>query len=172
MKTLITVLLVLILFLLSACASTEAVTTIVQEGGKTITTLSGAAVQRDVIYSNKRQHRDTLTKEMYNLSGINLTFERYTYTSPDGSFTFTANDIKTMTVRAPHTWMQKIADTPPDHRGWATADKALGIVGNGVLGYFLNQIIGTANQEVGTKYYGDYNPQTATPYIVEPTIIQ
>ena len=164
-------LLLVAVLIISGCSS-KALTTIVQEGDKITTTLSGAAVQRDVVYAQERQHRDSMTYKMYKQSGVNLEMELYTYTSPDGKFVFTTNRVKNVSAKAPNRYQQNIESRPPDHRGWKTLDKALGVVSTGVIGYFLNDAFKETTQASGNRYYGDYNPQTAEPYIVEPYVVE
>jgi hypothetical protein len=170
MKRLLTgVLIIGMAFGLSGCLGSKAVTTIVQEGDKMTTTLTGAAVQRDIVYADERKHRDTQTEKMYKQSGVKMEMEMYTFTSPDGKFTFTTNRVKTVTAKAPNRYQQNIETRPPDHRGWDSLDKGLGVLGKGVIGYFLNDAFQTGSQANGTRYYGDFNPQTAEPYIIEPS---
>jgi len=157
---------------LTGCFGAKAITTIVQEGDKVTTTIAGAAVQRDVVYAEERKFRDTKTAEMYKTQGVNITMEVYTYTSPDGKFVYVTNRVKNVTAKAPNSYQQKIETRPPDHRVWSTVDRGLDILGKGVLGYFLNEAFQTSSNNSGTRYYGDYNPQTAEPYIVKPFVVK
>lgn len=153
-----------IALLVSGCASNGAVTTITETANSVTTTFSGAAVQRDLAYMDRGKHRDSQDNAMYRLSGVNIINEMVTLA--DGT---TAYLPKSITVRAPHTWSQKIETRPPDHRGWATLDKGLNVATMGILGYFLNDAF--KGKTTGPVYGGDYNPQTAEPYIITPEII-
>ena len=153
-------LLAITLLFLGGCASQKALTTVVEEAGKITTTFTGAAVQRDIVYMDRGKHRDSMQKDMYGKSGVVMEYELVKF-----SETYSAWLPKKITVRAPNTWMQKIALRPPDHRGWDTLDKGLGIVGHGVMGHFLNEILGTSNSAATPKYGGDYiwNPTNRCP---------
>ena len=157
---------------LSGCIGTKAVTTIVQEGDKTITTITGAAVQRDIVYADERKHRDTQTTKMQKTEGVNTEWGEYRVEKGDVLVVVIAP--VNQTVKAPHKYQQDIETRPPDHRGWDTADKVVGVLEKGIFGYFLNEVFQTNSNATGTRYGGDYtwNPQTAEPFIVEPFIVQ
>ena len=161
-----TVIFLLTAAMLSGCAGIggEALTTITDTITGSTTVIAGTAAQRDALYMNRGNHRDSQDKAMYKLSGVNI--ENEMVILADGSMAYLP---KTITVRAPHVWGQNIETRPPDHRGWRTADKALDVLGTGLIGYFLSDAY--KGKTTGTVYKGDYNPQTAAPYIVYPEIV-
>ena len=163
-----TLIFVSFLLVLGGCASMtdNAITTVIEEAGKITTTFTGDAVQRDLAYMDRGKHRDTQEQKMYDDSGVSM---EYQLVSLGGGAT--AYLPKSISVRAPHTWQQDIETRPPDHRGWATLDKGLNVLSNGLLGYFIGDAFKTVSDNTVTRYNGDYNYQTAEPYIVEPTIV-
>jgi uncharacterized protein YceK len=61
--------------------------------------------------------------------------------------------------------------SPSIHPGWHFAEKVSGDLLTFGLADLTAGVLDTAFDSAQTKYYGNYNPQTAAPYIVEPTVI-
>lgn len=151
--------------------SDNSVMSLVNESGEIVGTIAGTAAQRDYFYTNQHIERDRQLGKMYEQSGISV--EWTTITLADGSVAHLPDKL---TVRDSPRFQQNLETRPPDHRGWDTVDKGLGIVKDLGIGWLLKGFGETAVKEAGTKYMGSYSVdsfnQTAEPFIVTPEIIQ
>ncbi|SDP77214.1 hypothetical protein, partial [Desulforhopalus singaporensis] len=123
-------------FLLSGCfpgMSTQSTIKMFDEAGKVTATITGAAVQRDFLYTDQHKNRDNQTAKMFKSSGVQVEMEMITLA--DGSKAYLP---KKFSVRGEPKFQQNLETRPPDHRGWQTADKALDVLTFGLGSYYLN----------------------------------
>jgi len=159
-------LLIMGMLFLSGCAggvSDTAVLKLLDASGNVVATLTGAAVQRDWLYTMQHQNRDKQTAKMYKASGVTMEMEKVTLS--DGSFAYLP---KKFSVRGEPSSQQDLAIRPPDHRGWQTADKILDFATFGLGAYFLNDFGKHSISASQSRHTGDYNFQSFNPATAEP----
>ena len=172
MKLLIPLLLILVL---SGCADTGALnlgSTVID--GEQATAITGqikdASVQKEAIYFQAREKRDKAYKAMYKESGFNVKFE----------FVEVAPGIKVQVMKEVSfkEFDQPMPAGPSEHPVWKTVDNVVDKGTNVFLWWTgikeLAGVLKGAQDVAQPKYYGNYNPQTAEPYIieVEPFIVE
>ena len=151
--------------------SDKSVMSLVNESGEIVGTIAGTAAQRDYFYTNQHVERDRQSTKQFEMSGVHVKMEKVDL--PGGGISFLPTEF---TVRGNPQFQQNLETRPPDHRGWDTVDKGLGIIKDLGIGWLLNDFGKTAVKEAGTKYMGSYSVdsfnQTAEPFIVTPEVIQ
>jgi hypothetical protein len=81
-----------------------------------------------------------------------------------------------ITVTEKKEYKQPLPIEPSRHPAWASLDNAVN-KGTDLTKWLVGMIEGfdylsDQSKNVGTKYYGDYAPQTAQPFVVDPVIVQ
>ncbi|WP_143005552.1 hypothetical protein [Desulforhopalus singaporensis] len=144
--------------------SEKAVIKLYDAAGNVTATITGAAVQRDLLYTDQHKNRDNQTAKMFAKSGVQVKMEMITLA--DGSKAYLPKEFS---VRGEPRFQQNLETRPPDHRGWQTADKFVDLLTFGTGAYFLNDFGKHSVSSGRPSYQGDYNyqsynPQTAQPY--------
>ncbi len=136
------------------------------ESGKVVTELSGAAVERDFLYTNQHIQRDKQYVSAFKDSGVTV---KMGMVEINGAPAYVPTEYS---IRGTPHFQQNLETRPPDHRGWASFDNIVNKATIFGLGRLVNDYGKASLAGAQTKYYGDYNPQTAKPYIVEPMVIE
>lgn len=169
-KIMLFVMLSTILFL-GGCAqvSDTAALKIFDESGKIVAELTGAAIQRDYLYTQQHIKRDEVYRKSYAKSGSIMEYGNVTLADGSSAYLPTKVTFRDM----PH-FQQNLETRPPDHRGWQTADKIVDGLTTFGLGFLVADFGKSALSGASTQYHGDYNynPQTAEPYIVNPVVVE
>ena len=169
MKTWICLSLVL---LLSGCAgmSDTLVTTVTDGFGRDVETVAGASIAKEqIIHSTLKADVEGYYKAL-EASGAKVEVTGF-YEVPlaDGKTGYlpllvaTAKEAPARNINLP--------TAPSEHPGWRFGGKVVDAGLSFGLGWLLNDFGQAALGGAQTKYYGDYNPQTAEPFVVFPEIV-
>ena len=142
--------------------------------GDQITQITGqvkdSSVQKEALYLQSRQHRDSLQRSMYKESGLQVKFVMKEVAP--GVF---VQMMETVTMRESPKFDQPLPTGPSVHPLWGTINNVVDKGISGLLWYTgikeAGTFLGKQTDNTGTKYYGNYNPQTAEPYVVRPEIV-
>jgi len=141
---------------------------------ETVIGLSGditdTSVQKEALYSKMRTDRDKAQAKMYAQSGFHVQFEMQEV-SPGVK----VQVMKDVSFKETPRFDQPLPNGPSIHPGWKVAERVVEKTADTVLAITgINAVKDVVNSKIDAaqpKYYGSYNPQTAQPYIVEPTVI-
>jgi hypothetical protein len=140
-----------------------------------ITDITGSvtdtSVQKEAIYASMVKSRDLRYKQMYEKSGFNVKF-KLVEVSPGVKIQM----MEEVSFKETPRFEQPLPTGPSEHPAWRFGEKVLTkgmdtfLWWSGITA--AKDILTDKTEAAQPKYYGDYNPQTAAPYIVEPTVIQ
>lgn len=152
--------------------------------GEPATTVTGqikdASVQKEALYGQMRQNRDNKQKAMYDKSGFKQTWKRVekkTVMKINGQEIVMESTeyLPEVEFREAPRFDQPLPTGPSEHPVWRFGEK---VIDKGVDGFLwftgikqLGSVLKGAQDTAQPKYYGDYNPQTAEPYVVYPEIV-
>lgn len=166
---------VLALFLLSGCASDGSVSlSSLPIGDEAVTKLSGnitdASTIKETVVHQSLQNRDRAYTKAHKESGFRVKF-KMEQVSP-GVYVQVMEDVS---FREAPRFEQPLPTAPSEHPLWKTLDRLGGKAMDTVLWWKgIAEVADVQKHSLDaaqTKYFGDYNPQTAAPYIVEPTVV-
>lgn len=137
---------------------------------ETITEVTGSitdtSVQKEALYTNMVKNRDRTYAKMYAQSGFNVKF-KLIEVAPGIKIQM----MEEVTFREAPRFDQPLANGPSEHPIWRFGEKVL------VKGFdtFLwwsgidaaKAILTESIKSAQPRYYGNYNPQTATPFVLE-----
>jgi len=132
--------------------------------------ITDTSVQKEAIFSSMVKNRDRLYAKMYEKSGFSVKF-KLVEVSPGVKIQM----MEEMSVKEAPRFEQPLPAGPSEHPGWRVGEKVLTKGMDTFLWWTgitaAKDILNAKTEAAQPKYYGDYNPQTAAPYIVEPTIV-
>jgi len=166
---------VVICFILSGCGSGGVMdVSKLPVSDETITSITGSitdtSVQKEALYTDMVKNRDKLYRSMYAQSGFNVKF-KLVEVAPGVKIQM----MEEVTFRESPRFEQQLPTGPSEHPVWRFGEKVL-VKGMDTFLWWtgITQLFNSQNKALDstqTKYYGNYNPQTAAPYIVEPMVI-
>lgn len=141
---------------------------------ETITEITGSitdtSVQKEALFTNMVKNRDRLQSKMYAQSGFSVEFE-LVEVSPGVK----VQVMKKVAFKETPRFEQPLPTGPSVHPAWKTADNLVDKTMQGILWYTgltqLGKVLENGQNKATPQYYGNYNPQTAEPYIVNPVIV-
>jgi hypothetical protein len=144
-------------------------------GNETIEKLSGditdTSVQKEALFTNMVKNRDNVYKALYPNSGTKIEFE-LVEAAPGVKIQM----IKSITSREAPRFAQALPTGPSEHPFWGTAKLFLEKGFSAFISYEgITEGAGVIKSALGAaqpKYYGNYNPQTAEPFVLHPEVIQ
>ena len=188
-KTLLTLspalLLLALVSLLSGCASDSGSLSLTQPvDGEQIVRLGGeikdASVQKEFLYGQMVQNRDNKYQTMYAKSGFKQTWKdvkKSTKMVVNGQEIVIESTefLPEVEYRERPHFEQSLPPGPSVHPFWQFANNTVDKGTNALLWWAgITQgadLLKNAQNKAAPQYYGNYNPQTAEPYIVRPEIV-
>ena len=132
--------------------------------------ITDASVQKEALYLQARVTRDKAYKSMYAQSGFSVEFEMVEV-SPGVK----VQTMKKVQFREAPRFDQPLPDGPSEHPAWRLANNVVDKGTNAFLWWTGipegASLLKDGWSRTAPQYHGDYNPQTAAPYIVSPEIV-
>ena len=129
-----------------------------------------ASVQKEIVVHQTLQKRDAMYAKMYKESGFSVEFE-LVEVSPG----MKVQVMKKVQFREAPKFDSHLLTAPSEHPMWGVLKSTIKDAKEGFMFYTgiqaLDSILGKSLDSAQPKYYGDYNPQTAAPYVVYPEIV-
>ena len=160
------------LLFLSGCASLSdnLITTVTDEFGVVTETVAGASVAKEQIVHATLQADVAGYYAAMKESGSNMGVDGYQeITLKDGSKAYLP--LITASFKEAPKRNTNLPTSPSEHPAWRFGEKVVDAGLKYGLAFLLADFGKEAIGGAQTKYYGDYNPQTAEPYIVMPEVI-
>lgn len=167
--------LLVVALLLSGCGKDGSITlTPIQLDGESINkfsgTISDASTIKEMTVHQTLQARDRAYAKAHKESGTKIKFKLQEVTP--GVYVQVIDELST---RESPRFEQPLPTAPSEHPVWKTVDRLGGKALDTWLWWTgITEVADVQKHSLDaaqTKYYGNYNPQTAAPYIVEPTIV-
>lgn len=128
--------------------------------------ITDSSVQKEALYTNMVKNRDRAYVKMYAQSGVNIKF-KLVEVSPGVKIQV----MEELTIRETPRFQQDLPTGPSEHPVWRFGEKVLTKGFDTFLwwtGIDAGKAILTESiKSAQPRYYGDYNPQTAAPFVVE-----
>ena len=129
-----------------------------------------ASVQKEALFFKAHETRDKAYQKMYSQSGFNVKFEMIEV-APGVK----VQVMKEVSFKESPRFEQPLPSGPSVHPVWRSFDNAIDKGANMFLWWTgITQgvdLLKNAQNKAAPQYYGNYNPQTAPPYIVQPEIV-
>lgn len=137
---------------------------------ETITEVTGSitdtSVQKEALFTNMVKNRDRTYAKMYAQSGFNVKFKLVEVT-PGVKIQM----MEEVTFRESPRFEQPLPTGPSEHPAWKFGEKVLTKSMDTFLWWTgidaAKAVFSESIKSAQPRYYGDYNPQTAAPFIVE-----
>lgn len=149
---------------------------IVQIGGE----IKDASVQKEVTFTHMVENRDAKLRAMYEKSGFKQTWREVTkktriVTGGQETVIETTEYVPEVEFRERPHFEQPLPSGPSVHPFWQFANNTVYQGANALLWWTgITQgvdLLKNAQNKATPQYYGNYNPQTAEPYIVKPEVV-
>ncbi len=133
-------------------------------------TITDTSVQKEALFTGMVRNRDRIQAKMYEKSGFNVKF-KLVEVSPGVKIQM----MEEVSFKEAPRFEQPLPAGPSEHPAWRFGEKVLTkgmdtfLWWSGITA--AKDILNAKTEASQPKYYGDYAPQTAAPYIVEPTIV-
>lgn len=129
-------------------------------------TITDTSVQKEALFTGMVRNRDRLHAKMYAQSGFNVKF-KLVEVAPGVKIQM----MEEVSFKEAPRFEQPLPTGPSEHPAWRFGEKVL-VKGMETFLWWtgITEVFNSHNQALDsaqTKYYGNYNPQTAAPYIVE-----
>lgn len=129
-------------------------------------TITDTSVQKEALFTGMVRNRDRLQAKMYEKSGFNVKF-KLVEVSPGVKIQM----MEEVSFKESPRFEQPLPTGPSEHPAWRFGEKVLTKGMDTFLWWTgITEFASMSKHSTDaaqTKYYGDYNPQTAAPYIVE-----
>lgn len=177
---------VAVALMLSGCANSGGLIpisdTTINEAGQVVETTIGytkdVSIAKEQAVLSAHNARTAAALTAYKTEGLKLTWKpvKKTYQFPGMADSVTVTEMMPeISYKAPLVFDQPLPMAPSVHPAWAFATSAwhdtIGLGGKAIMWNYGSDMVKSALDNSGTKYMGDYHPQTAEPFIVEPTVI-
>ena len=137
---------------------------------ETITEVTGSitdtSVQKEALYTNMVKNRDRAYVKMYGQSGVNIKF-KLVEVAPG----IKIQVMEELTIRETPRFQQDLPTGPSEHPAWRFGEKVLTKSFDTFLWWTGidagKAVLSESIKNAQPRYYGNYNQQTAAPYIVE-----
>ncbi len=181
------ILLAIALLFMCGCAGSGGLVPVndvmINEAGDIVEKTAGytkdASIAKETAVLNAHNLRTSAKLKAYSSEGFKLKWVKVekTYFFPGMEKPLTIfEQLPEVSYKAPLVFAQALPMEPSKHPVWGLAGKVtdgvFSLGGTWVKWYFGSEVAKNALDSSQIKYYGDYNPQTAAPYVVEPTVIQ
>lgn len=166
------------LLFLSGCGGTGGLIpvtdTMVNEAGDIVEKVGGytrdASLAKSKDFTEMYKTRDQAYVKMYAQSGTTIDFEMVEV--KPGVY---VQVMKKIVSREAPRFQQNLPEKESEHPVWGVVEKVavktLDVAGTGWLATIMSDTVKAGFESAQTKYYGNYNPQTAEPYIVKPEVV-